>query len=778
MPIVIPTLDNRRYQDLLDEALARIPVHNPEWTNFNKSDPGVTLIEVFAFMTETLLYRSNQIPERNRRKFLQLLGVPLLPASSARGLVTIRNENGPLETITLNDNIEVRAGQVPFRTERGLDILPVEAQVYFKRPISNPKLLDHYKLLYASYKGQAPENVDFQLYDTVLLDEGNTNGIALASETVDRSLWIALMVRASNKPATNTEKDREILREEVRRKIAGKTVSIGIVPSLEETSRRMAPGGPINAEGESLLVYELPSLPADGKLPDDPLLRIPQYKTLTPTTSGDVLAEPGTVEITLPSAEELRLWSNLDPLEPGVDKFPPSLEDTKLSDRVVTWLRVRASATVLARILWLGINAVTVSQRAHVPNEQLPDATGEPDQVARVSRSPIVPKSVRLTVSTTNETQTWQEIDDLLSAGPEVKVPDLRQPPGARPRPMESSDVFAVNAESGEIRFGDGFRGRRPPPGARMLVSYDYGVGTAGNVGAGAINTGPSLPAGMKVANPVRTWGGAEAESVTEGEKQIARYLQHRDRLVTAADFETIAARTPGVDLGRVEVLSAFNPELTPSEPGDAPGAVTLMLIPRFDPRQPDAPLPDRPFLDAVCRHLDPRRLVTTELFLRAPAYKPIWVSVGINVLAGWSIADVREAVKAALLQFLAPIRQQPGGGLLDNQPLSLAMPQYAELEKGWPLRKPVTGRELAAIASRVPGVMLVNNVEVAAGTATAQDQIPMTGLELPRVAGILVVVGEPVPIDELRGQTPADDTTPGAAPVRLVPIPIVPEEC
>ena len=73
MPITIPSIDDRRYQDLLNEALARIPVYTPEWTNFNKSDPGVTLIEIFAFLTETLLYRSNQIPERNRRKFLKLL---------------------------------------------------------------------------------------------------------------------------------------------------------------------------------------------------------------------------------------------------------------------------------------------------------------------------------------------------------------------------------------------------------------------------------------------------------------------------------------------------------------------------------------------------------------------------------------------------------------------------------------------------------------------------------------------------------------------------------
>src|ERR671932_277266 len=97
-----PTIDSRRYQELLDDALARIPVHNPEWTNFNQSDPGVTIVELFAFLTENLLYRANQIPERNRRKFLSLLGVPLDPPSSAQGLVTISNEKGPLQTTTLN----------------------------------------------------------------------------------------------------------------------------------------------------------------------------------------------------------------------------------------------------------------------------------------------------------------------------------------------------------------------------------------------------------------------------------------------------------------------------------------------------------------------------------------------------------------------------------------------------------------------------------------------------------------------------------------------------
>src|SRR6267378_1700004 len=382
MPLQIPTIDNRRYQDLLNEALARIPVHNPEWTNFNKSDPGVTLIELFAFLTENLLYRSNQIPERNRRKFLQLLGVPLQSASSAIGLVSFTNERGPLQTITLNSGLEVRAGQVPFRTDQGLDVLPVEARVYYKRKVNaSAQLTDYYKLLYASYQGQPPDDATIQLYETVPLDGKEGSEVAIGQGATDGSLWISLLVRSGDKPTNNTAKAREDLKDQVREAIAGKTLSLGLVPALDEATRRLLPAGIANPEGESLLQYLIPNVKNDGLLPTDPTQRTPQYRPLDVRAPVDVLANPGVVEIDLPAVSDLRLWSNLDPLEQGVGDFPPSLEDSSLSDRLITWLRVQASAAVRSRVLWAGINTVRVTQRAHVSNELLPDGTGEPDQV-------------------------------------------------------------------------------------------------------------------------------------------------------------------------------------------------------------------------------------------------------------------------------------------------------------------------------------------------------------------------------------------------------------
>jgi predicted phage baseplate assembly protein len=114
MPLPVPVIDDRRYKELVDELVARIPVHTPEWTNFNSADPGITLIQLFAHLTENMLYRANQIPERNRLKFLQLLGIGLNPAQEARGLVAFANEQGARMSLVIPMGTALAAGSVQF----------------------------------------------------------------------------------------------------------------------------------------------------------------------------------------------------------------------------------------------------------------------------------------------------------------------------------------------------------------------------------------------------------------------------------------------------------------------------------------------------------------------------------------------------------------------------------------------------------------------------------------------------------------------------------------
>src|SRR5580658_2988051 len=125
-PLTPPTIQPQTCQDIFDEALVRIPVYNPEYTNYqNNSDPGVTILQLFAFMVDNLSYLCNQIPNQNLQKFLNLLGVPVTPAQAASGVVTFSNDRGPLQTVTLPPQLPVSAGSVSFVTTRGLAVLPV-----------------------------------------------------------------------------------------------------------------------------------------------------------------------------------------------------------------------------------------------------------------------------------------------------------------------------------------------------------------------------------------------------------------------------------------------------------------------------------------------------------------------------------------------------------------------------------------------------------------------------------------------------------------------------
>ena len=100
MPLRSPNLDDRRFEDLVEEGRRRIAQSCPEWTDLSPGDPGIVLLETFAYLTDILLYRLNRIPEKAYIKFLRLIGVRLYPPAAAgvnlRFSLT-RQQNRPVE---------------------------------------------------------------------------------------------------------------------------------------------------------------------------------------------------------------------------------------------------------------------------------------------------------------------------------------------------------------------------------------------------------------------------------------------------------------------------------------------------------------------------------------------------------------------------------------------------------------------------------------------------------------------------------------------------------
>jgi phage-related baseplate assembly protein len=76
MSLALPNLDDRTFDDLMEEARSLLVTYAPDLTNHNPSDPLITLLELFAYFIEIQLYRVNLVTDDSRRVFLRLLNGP------------------------------------------------------------------------------------------------------------------------------------------------------------------------------------------------------------------------------------------------------------------------------------------------------------------------------------------------------------------------------------------------------------------------------------------------------------------------------------------------------------------------------------------------------------------------------------------------------------------------------------------------------------------------------------------------------------------------------
>src|SRR4029077_5509249 len=145
MPIVSPQLDDLRFDRTVEELKRRIPVYAPEWTDHNDSNPGISLIHLFAYLAEQVAYRLNRVPEKNYIALLELLGIRLQPAHAAvTSFALLLNNPETLTGYTLKKGARARAklGAPPptYETDHDIDIIPAEANLLVTT--KNPYIYD------------------------------------------------------------------------------------------------------------------------------------------------------------------------------------------------------------------------------------------------------------------------------------------------------------------------------------------------------------------------------------------------------------------------------------------------------------------------------------------------------------------------------------------------------------------------------------------------------------------------------------------------------------
>lgn len=607
MPLPVSNLDDRTFQDLVNEARRRIPLYCPEWTDHNLSDPGITLIELFAWMTELIIYRLNKVPDKNYIKFLELMGVNLKPANPAQTDITFMLSAALLDEVTIPAGTEVSTVRtetqeaIIFTVDEDLTIIPPQLE-HFLISADGSRFDDRLPMLREleaiALEGNVPasaeQSTNFPLFQRV---PRPGNAFYLGYSTNLRSAVLAITLNCDEAAGTGINPTNPPLRWEY-----WDTLLMDWAP-FERTANSQAW---LEADGTR-------GLNTTGRI----LLHIPHTAGRRVIESREGFWIRCTVT---PSSE----WQ-------GVYDASPTLHGA-ISESI-------GGTVVASNAIW-------------VQGEILGESNGKPGQVFQVSQLPMLPLAAEEIIETQREDdagwEPWQHVADFSNSSFDDKH-------------------FVCDSATGEIQFGPVIRsssgdevryGATPFGGSQVRIpSYLNGGGPRGDVGSNTLSVlKSSIPYVASVTNRRRATGGVDPENIDNLKLRGPQLLRTRDRAVTEEDFEFLAKEASPM-VGRAKCIQ---PQDTGTEGGPAPGVIQLLVAPAISSTSnrtpPEALRLSRELLEQIREYLDDRRLLATTLMVSEPEY--VWVSVEarIKIRSGAGIDETQHAVENKLYQYIHPI--------------------------------------------------------------------------------------------------------------------------
>jgi Baseplate J-like protein len=766
MPLPLPNLDTRRWADLVSEGRALIPRYAPGWTDHNIHDPGITLIELFAWLTEAEIYRVNQIPDRHRRKFLALAGFSPLPPRAAQAIFCFTPETGtPSFVIPAGAEFEALDADnqsIPFRSLRDLTVSVVELaaiQSDAGAGVIIDRTRDWRDGLAIMPMGAAPQL-------------GAAFYLGFDSLSTATPLAIALQAGAAQSGALERAR---IIREAAAQQQACQPALPDIIcPDAEPVSTINAGLPPHHS---ARVVWEV----FTGASPS-PWMALEPVDSSTPSAAGQVfddtrgLTLDGIVEINLsPAIVKTDLGKSGDVprfylrcrLAQGAYDAPPQLIDiaancVSVEQAVPVWQRfkiaakvmpgglaptpgmttrlnfqVNASGTITALdfvdpstapdhpdVMVITYDPPTGAKEGQITLEMILAGIGEgaPDQEINLPDAPLQADSLRLFTQMGNSWQSWARRDDLDAS-------------------TRMDFHFVLDATSGNLIGGNGERGRVLPAGALILVDYRRTQAAAGNLPANRSLRAMDSPrnalwlASLAPAtrsqlqhiclNHLPARGGAAAEDLLAAAGRAVASLHAHERLVDlatdagASTLDQIARSAVDALPAPARAVNLFDIERLALEvPGTRVARARAWAgvhpsYPCLDSAgvvtlvvMPDFPGPEPEpsagLLHTVKGYLDRRRIVCTRIEIVGPQYLEVRVSGRVHVRPHTNAARVKLAIVQALDAFLDPRRGGPNG-------------------LGWPFGRDVYRGEILQVIDEVPGVDYVMELTLSAGNGKPQ---------------------------------------------------------
>jgi predicted phage baseplate assembly protein len=664
-------LDPRHYQDLVDEARLRVGHRCPEWTDHNVSDPGMTLIDQFAWMFDILLYRVNRLPDKIHEALLALLGVQLQAPVAARANVRFRLAKPPTQPLLISAG-SAREDTPGSRPQPPVEVATVPedgrpAIVFEVREDATVPVID----VAAAVLSRA-ERPAGQRLSPVNVTDGRAQ---LGPQETDRYIF-----------STPPRPDDALYLGFVQ-PIANLVLQVHVqaIP---------ARGTSIDPD-EAPLIWEVGH--ADGSW--EPAEEEDAVEVLADTAGGFNYAT-GVVELQIPSesartevAGALRYWLRCRPKKIRADSE-----------------EAERAFTNSPQVVEIRVNAIGVLVPTHhamlIEREALGVSDGTPGQTFRLLHAPALALGEGETVEVeVRRIERGDAIrDDGLSGG-RLGDEDWEawEPKDTLAESGHDDNHFLFSPATGEVQFGVAIKlrsydeflvdtsswhqhGAIPPAGTRLRMSrYRHGGGAAGNVEAGKLSVlRTPIPGVASVTNPKPARGGLDGEALEEAQHRAADELRMRRRAVTREDFEVIAVDS-STRIARARCIPSEGDVRKPDsrrrdERTTRSGsredrrdlwprpAVTVSVLPTVD--DPNGYIPPgelfarKGLRDAVATRLEEWCLVGTSAHVTPVALREVTVAVEVQIATWARGAAIEERILAALYRYLNPfVGGHPGGG-------------------------------------------------------------------------------------------------------------------
>ena len=607
-------LDDRRFEDLVAEARRRIPGYTPEWTDLNDSDPGIALVQVFAWLSETILWRLNRVPDKSVVRFLRLIGLEPAAAAPARAALTFTLTSPPDRVVPIVQGTLVSAGSDPqgrpilFETDDNLFAVNIQIaalQTYDGAQFERLNLAG----------GDAAARTFYPFSDQPRRGAAWYLGLS-APFPGDRSQRFTLAIHAYDGD------DRTPMR------------AVGV--------RTQAPTPPAQT------IWEYWAGDVRAWQP----LSVVSDDTVALTSSGTLVFEA-------PSAIPMAAATKSVGLVPA--------------DTPLFWMRHRLvellgpGYEIVPRLSDVLLNTVTATHAVTVADELVGASDGTPGQQFALANSPIVPGTLLLEVreAAAEDFQPWAAVADLGASNRDDR--HFTQDPGNGTITFGDGRHGRIPPLLADERGPDALAAN----GARIAniraTRYRWGGGVAGNVGVGVIAALQSaVPFVDTVTNLRAATGGSDAETLEAMRARAPLEIRTQSRAITADDFEYLAVNTPGARIRRARALALHHPELEPRRPAGAgqpvtrvpiPGVVTVLVVPDSEMQRPII----RPeTLELVSAYLQQHRLITTEIYVAPPLFRKVEIEVRVIAKPDGQAGAVQQALEARLLEYFHPLT---GGG-------------------------------------------------------------------------------------------------------------------